>query len=248
MTFTKVSYLTAALALGIASLFAQPVVAQQLTAEQEQNLANIEKLLRRNPDIIPSVAQSLEQFVEQQSAQRKAFNNYYDWLYKNPSHPTLGAADAAHQIVVFTDYNCPYCKKLEPGLEALVKKHPDVQVINVYVPLRQQQVQGLATNSSHFALDIWRSQRSAFTRAHALMMRKSGMHDAQSLRQIAEATDTEQLLQPDPASARVIDSNMKAFQALGLRGTPSILIGQQIIPGYVVEAQLLQAVEQTFGL
>ena len=74
------------------------------------------------------------------------------------------------------------------------------------------------------------------------------MHDAQSLRQIAEATDTEQLLQPDPASARVIDSNMKAFQALGLRGTPSILIGQQIIPGYVVEAQLLQAVEQTFGL
>ena len=98
MTFTKVSYLTAALALGIASLFAQPVVAQQLTAEQEQNLANIEKLLRHNPDIIPSVAQSLEQFVEQQSAQRKAFNNYHDWLYKNPSHPTLGAADGLYRL------------------------------------------------------------------------------------------------------------------------------------------------------
>ena len=57
-------------------------------------------------------------------------------LFHNPATPRLGAGDAALTVVVFTDYNCPYCKRLDPLLEQLVERNPQVAVAFKLLPFK----------------------------------------------------------------------------------------------------------------
>ncbi|EKE82897.1 DsbA family protein [Idiomarina xiamenensis] len=241
---TSLSALSLLLACGLSL----PSQAQSMTQEQTQALAEINALLHEHPQIIASVNSSLQAYVEQLSAQQAALDKQQEWLFNEPSHPRLGDPNSPHQVVVFTDYNCPYCKRLEPSLEKLVTDYPSLQVINIYVPLRQQQVAGLNTNSASYALSVWRDDRQAFQQVHELMMKKSGMHDAKSLKQVASTTQTESLLTASKHSNEVIKKNLEAFSSLGFRGTPTVIIGQQVIPGFVPYEQLQQVVEQQFQL
>ncbi len=55
-------------------------------------------------------------------------------------------------IVNFTDYNCPYCKRLDGELTKLVANYKDVKVINIYVPLKQQVIEGSILTPQHLPL------------------------------------------------------------------------------------------------
>lgn len=61
--------------------------------------------------------------------EQRAQKMVYDFLFNDPDSPRIGAKDPKLTLVVFTDYNCPYCKKFDPYLEKIVEKHPDVAVV-----------------------------------------------------------------------------------------------------------------------
>ena len=162
----------------------------------------------------------------------------------NP-HPTFGEADAKLNIIVFTDYNCPFCKRLEPHLQQLLENYPDIKVTNVIVPLRQGKVADSQVNSAQFAMNVWLNQPTKFPETHHLLYAKNSMHNAQSLKQIAAKTGTEDALRDPSAAEEIIEMNMDVFRQFGLRGTPSLIIGQQLIPGYVEYDTLAEVVEKT---
>ncbi|RUO76069.1 DsbA family protein [Idiomarina seosinensis] len=232
----------------IAVVFTSNVLAQDLTPQQAEELEKVEQLLRENPQLISNIHQGLQRFLEQQSDQQNAFSDHQEWLYQSAAHPILGNNDAMHKIIVFTDYNCPFCKKLEPSLHKLVEEYPSIQIVNVFVPLRQQQVDGLKTNSTLYGLNLWRNHPDAFFEAHNLMMKKSGMHTADSLQSVAQVTGTEAFLSPSDESEAVIRKNMSAFRDLGFRGTPTIIIGQQVTPGYIPYDKLEAIATKQFEL
>ncbi|HAE90661.1 MAG TPA: protein-disulfide isomerase [Idiomarina sp.] len=231
-----------------AALMSNAISAQSLTDNQETDLAQIETMLRDNPQLIGNMRQGLENFLEEQKAQKATYQEYKDWLFDTSTHPTLGNIDAAHSIVIFTDYNCPYCKKLEPSLERLIKEYPSVNVINIIVPLRQRSVDGINTNATEFGLSVWSNASDSYYDVHTLLMSKSGMHNADSLRAIAERTETQAWLEHPQASKETIKKNLQTFQALGFRGTPTIMIGEQWIPGFIQYGQIEQIAKQEFGL
>lgn len=228
--------------------FTQTVFAQELNQQQEESLAQVEQLLRENPKLIPNIHRGLQQFLEQQKSQQSAFSEHHDWLYNAPEHPLMGDTDAENTVVVFTDYNCPFCKKLEPGLHKLIEEYPSIKVVNIFVPLRQQQVDGLKTNSAIYGLSLWRNDPDAYQKAHDLMMKKSGMHTAESLQSVARVTNTDAFLSPSSESEAVIRKNMTAFRDLGFRGTPTIIIGQQVTPGYIPYDRLEAIATEQFDL
>ncbi len=230
------------------SMFSLNVSAQSLSPQQEQDLIAIEQLLRENPAVIGNIRDGLEHFVEQQKAQQSAFETYYPWLYESGQHPVIGDPNAKHSIVIFTDYNCPFCKKLEPGIERIVKNYPSVNVINVIVPLRQQGVAGLSTNSALYGLNVWLNAPEDYYGVHTLLMKKSGMHDASSLRAIAKRSETQSLLKTDNRVEQIVTRNMEAFRDLGFRGTPTIMIGVQWVPGYIEYPKLEALVKEQFNL
>lgn len=225
-----------------------PLQAQSLTAQQQRELNAINSMLNSNPQLISSMHQGLNNYLAQLTKQESFFTENQDWLFNNPFHPTLGDANATHKIVVFTDYDCPYCKRLEPELEKLIAKHPAVQVINILVPLRQQQPAGAHTSSALLALDLWRSNKAQYDKAHPLLMKKSGLHTATSLQQITELTASTDFLSASAHSKQIIERNLAVFSGLGLRGTPAIMIGDQVIPGFVTYPTLLEVTEKEFLL
>ncbi|PSW21508.1 DsbA family protein [Photobacterium sanctipauli] len=233
-----------AVALATASLVATPTIASELTQQQQTNLGKIESLLADNPELIDGLLTNLNMYLVQQDRQAEMLAKYQDWIFKNPSHTTMGNDDATLTIVNVTDYNCPFCKKLDPVLAQLAEEMPnDVRVVNIYVPLKKQDVEGLGTTSAEFALNVWQEQRESYDQVHQLLVRRPQMHDKSSLTRIADATGTKASLERQQDTRLMIDKNYQMFTELGMRGTPAMIIGDEIIGGYMPIDRLRPIVE-----
>jgi protein-disulfide isomerase len=56
-------------------------------------------------------------------------------LAQDPALPVMGAANGDVTIVEFSDYNCPYCKAMQPRLEALLKADRKVKLVMMEYPI-----------------------------------------------------------------------------------------------------------------
>ena len=191
----------------------------ELSTEQTQQLEEINQFLKENPSTISGLHTSLEQYVAGQEQSKKAQAGSHDWLYNNDAHPITGNPDGKSVIINFTDYNCPYCKRLEKGLVQLASENSDIKVINVYLSFKQQQVAGLDTNAALYAMKVWKDNPEAFPEVNRLLMAKSGIHSKSSLEAVAKKTGTEAELKTTKEQNQVLTTNHQKFSALGLTGT-----------------------------
>ena len=227
------------------SLFVAPLLhAETLSATQQKQLSEITDLLQQNPEVIPDLHTNLTQYLAGQSTISNTLKDNHDFLYNNTKHPYVGSENPKLTIINFTDYNCPYCKRLESGLVAMVDKYPDLRVVNVYLPFQQRMIPRLDTNTAWYALNVWENDRANFAEVHRLMMAKPSRHDSKSIFKIANMTGTKDQLTATPAKKVLVEKSEKIFRDLGLRGTPSLIIGDQIIPGFIPEAQLEEAIKK----
>lgn len=222
-----------------ATLLLSPLVsAQSVTTAQEQQLTEITSLLRQNPELIEGLHTNLSQYLDGQKSLDSILKPNHDYLYNNPQQPYFGAENPKLTIINFTDYNCPYCKRLESGLVEVIKKHPEIRVVNILLPFQQRMIPELKTNTAWYALNVWENDRSKFAEVHRLMMAKPSRHDSTSVMKIADLTQTQKELTPNPKKEELVEKNEKIFSQLGLRGTPSLIIGNEIIPGFIPQEDL----------
>ncbi len=59
-------------------------------------------------------------------------------LAQDPGAPVIGNPNADVTIVEFSDYNCPYCKAMEPRLEALLKADRRVKLVLMEYPFSRR--------------------------------------------------------------------------------------------------------------
>jgi len=224
-------------------LLSTETVAENITTTQQKQLNDISTILKQNPEVIEGLHENLKKYIEDQSSILTTLKENHDYLYNNPMHPYFGAAAPKLTIINFTDYNCPFCKRLESGLESVIEDFPEVRVVNVYLPFQQRMIPGMETNTAWYALNVWENDRENFTEVHRLMMAKPSRHDKKSIMKIAELTNTQEALQATEKQKIKVEKNERIFSQLGLRGTPSLIIGDQIIPGFIPQAQLEKLIE-----
>ncbi|KAB2825089.1 DsbA family protein [Aliivibrio finisterrensis] len=228
-----------------ASLFLSPLVsAETISSAQEKQLAEISDLLRQNPEIIEGLHTNLLQYIDSQQSLSSILTLNHDYLYNNPKHPYFGAENPKLTIINFTDFNCPYCKRLESGLVDVLKAYPEVRVVNVFLPFQQRMVPGLKTNTAWYALDVWEKKPEQYAEVHRLMMAKPSRHDSKSIMKIAELTGTQQELTPNQEKVKMVEKSEQIFTQLGLRGTPSLIIGNEIIPGFIPTEDLKAIIDK----
>ncbi|MDA2940813.1 DsbA family protein [Enterobacter cloacae] len=161
---------------------------------------------------------------QEQRAQRLV----YDFLFNDPDSPRIGAKNPKLTLVVFTDYNCPYCKKFDPYLEKIVEKHPEVAVVFKFLPFRSES----SLTAARDALTVWRSHPEQFMKFNETLMAKKGYHDDASIQEAQKRAGVN-VATPDDTSLVTVKRSLITAEKLGIQGTPATLIGEGLLPGWV---------------
>jgi protein-disulfide isomerase len=163
-------------------------------------------------------------------------------ILRNPGTPVVGAADADVSLVEYFDYNCPYCKKLAPALQALLKADARVALVYKDWPILGD-VSAYAARSALAA-----GFQGKYLLAHDTLMGAARLaSDSQVDSLLRHAGLNMVQLKADAISHAVVindllQRNDTEARALGIRGTPGLLVGRHIINGVYDVAGLQQAV------
>jgi protein-disulfide isomerase len=141
----------------------------------------------------------------------------------------MGPRDAANTIVLFTDFQCPYCAKLDARLRELTSKRSDVRVVLRHHPLPMHPDARLAAKAAiaadlqgkltSFSRTLFENQ-GMLDRAHLVDLAGRAGLDQKKFEADLDAPSTSQLLAADEALAAKLD----------VRGTPTSFIdGNRIV-------------------
>lgn len=161
----------------------------------------------------------------------------------DPDVPVLGNPKGDVTIVEFFDYQCPYCRKLHPDLMRLVAEDGKIRLVLKDWPILTQFSQVAAK------LALAARYQGKYAEAHAALMETSGRLDQDKIRAAAvkagldlDKVDSD-VKTRGPEIAAVLARNAEQADALGLTGTPGILVGPFKVPNLGYE-DLKQAVAQ----
>ena len=101
-----------------------------LSAHPEKMGEAVATYLAEHPEFLVAASESLrqrQQASQQQMLVQMALANQAALLDTNS--PSVGPKDAKAAVVMFFDYQCSYCGKMAPVVEALVKANPDVRFV-----------------------------------------------------------------------------------------------------------------------
>jgi protein-disulfide isomerase len=160
------------------------------------------------------------------AAQKPAVLSLKDALMHDAASPIVGNPEGDVTIVAFTDYNCPYCKKSEADLDALVTGDPKIKIIYKDWPI-------LAKSSVAAAkIAIAAGFQGKYAEMHKALMRMNARpaNDGDiSQAVIAAGVDVTKLNKDldkrDGEIVSLIKRNIQEADALQLKGTPVYLIG-----------------------
>ncbi len=139
-------------------------------------------------------------------------------------------------MVEFFDYNCGYCKKVYPSILALQKREKDVRLIFKELPI-------LGPSSVYAAKAAFAAKRQGqYLPFHnALMSRRGGLNHAaviETARRLGLDIERLKADMEDPEIAAVIERNRKLAGTMEIRGTPTMIIGDTLVPGAIDSEQM----------
>ena len=205
-------------------------------AEREAFRAEVRAYLLENPEILMeamNVLQSREQaaavkneniiVVENHNA---IFNDGVSWVGGNP--------DGDITLVEFLDYRCGYCRKAWQEVNELVKSDGNIRIIMKEFPILGEQ----SVISSRFAIAVLQLHGSdAYIKAHDALISLRADATPKTLERLAGDLGHNwtklQTRMDAPEVTVVIEANRALAQKLNISGTPTFVVDNTMVQGYV---------------
>jgi protein-disulfide isomerase len=159
--------------------------------------------------------------------------------------PPVGAKNGGVTIVEYFDYNCPVCRALEPQIRQLLADDPQVRLVRKDFPIfgaaseYAAYCSFAASNEAQYQTihdALIGAPRNLESKADVIaVLKAAGLNVAR----IASDVD----LHESEFHDRLARSIREA-QQLGIRGTPGIIVGKQLLAGRVDYARLQQLIGQ----
>ncbi|MBR4507056.1 MAG: thioredoxin domain-containing protein [Alphaproteobacteria bacterium] len=210
-----------------------------------------------NPMILQEMANGYQeqQAAEKNKAIRKAVKSGAEAMMADA--PILGNVDAKNTIFIWTDFSCPYCRRVHGELEKVLKERDDVRVVlkNFSIhgdlsdaPARAVIAAKIQDNSKAAALATSlmtkeyyspedmkdRSKLGAKVKANVLKFAKDAGLDTKQL----EADMEGEVVTRELANVRGM------AQEFDINGTPFLIINEQAFPGAVPYKTIIEALEK----
>jgi protein-disulfide isomerase len=171
---------------------------------------------------------------EHEAAETRAqIVKHQDELVRDAKSPQGGNPAGDVTIVEFFDYRCPYCKQVEPALEALLKEDNRLRVVYKEFPILGPQ----SLIASQVSLAALKQGPQKYARLHMALMNAKGEMSQESILKAAESAGLDVAKIKADMNGRDIDAlikrNYDLAEALNIRGTPAFIIGNAITPGAV---------------
>ena len=222
-------------------------VAETAPMDRDRLREEIRAYLLENPEVLVEAMQVLEQRriarEEEQAVALVAelgddiFNDGYSWVGGNP--------DGSITVVEFLDYRCGFCKRAHPAVSELVESDGDIRLIVKEFPILGPD----STLSSRFAMATLISQGpDAYKDLSDTMMSHGGPLNQGALPGIAQKAGIDfaatQAALDDPKIDDQIAANMALAEKLDISGTPTFVIGDKIVRGFLPLEEMREVVAQ----
>ncbi len=127
----------------------------------------------------------------------------------------IGDPTAKNKIAVFTDPDCPHCRKLHPILQGVADTRKDVA----------------------FYVKIYSINKNSYDKAKAIAC-------AQSLSVLDDAMAGKEIAAPEGCESSQLDANIALGRSIGVRSTPTLVFPDgSVIPGAKTAEQILQILD-----
>jgi len=218
-------------------------------ALDDNDKPQIEKIIReyllKNPEIIQEMQQlfAAKQQAQQVAKQQDALKQKAQAIFDSKYQVEIGNPDAKYKVVEFFDYNCPYCQRAMLDMEKILKNNPDVKFVIKEWPVLGQQ--SYETHIVSIAFSILMPEKY-----HDFHQQLLGMKGRKGEKNAVELALTfgldEQLLRAEMKKPYVLEAlreNNSIADDLGITGTPSYVIGNEVVFGAVGVTKLMTHIE-----
>jgi len=212
--------------------------ADDLSASQRGEVERIvREYLVAHPEVIQDAMTELEkrQSAAESEKHKAAVKQYSQALFASPRQVVLGNPDGNVTFVEFFDYNCGYCKRAMDDMLTLLKDDPKLKVV-----LKEFPVLGPGSvEAAQVAVAVRMQDKTGkkYLEFHQKLLGARGQADKARALAVAKDIGLDMgRLDKDLASAEVkatLQESFKLAEALGLNGTPSYVIGDDVVVGAV---------------
>ena len=238
----------------LAAALALPASAMDLTeltdAERAQFRAEVRSYLMDNPEVIMEAVELLQTREAQQQAQADVnmvsdnadaiFNDGYSWVGGNP--------DGDITLVEFLDYRCGYCKRAHGEVAKLLETDGNIKLIVKEFPILGDQ----SMLASRFAVATKQvAGGDAYKQLNDALMAFNGEVSLPALRRLGESFDLdvpaiEAKMDSDEVIQEITQTRALA-QKLQITGTPTFVMQDEMLRGYLPYDQMMALVDEKRG-
>lgn len=198
--------------------------------------AIVRAYILENPEIIPEAVEIL-----QQRESSKRLTSVGGKLKTPFPGAEMGNPNGDVTLVEFTDYNCGFCRSSVADVQKLVANDRNVRVIFREVPI-------LSQTSRDAALWALAAAKQGKHKAFHDAMFSGARPDAQSIRAAAAKAGMNlgaaEKFAASPEARAEVENNLALMQQIGVSGTPTFVIGDQILEGALGYEALKTAVDR----
>jgi len=229
------------------SLITGPAQALDLNAlsaaEKAEFGAQVREYLLENPEVIIEAINILEERnaaaeaeADKQLVAANAdalFNDGYSWVGGNP--------DGDITLVEFMDYRCGYCRRAVPEVASLLSEDGNIRLVIKELPILGE----ASVISSRFAVATKQvAGDDAYKQVHDALLEFGGEPNEVTLRRLSDGLglDSDAILAAMNSDevTEEINQTRELARKMNISGTPSFVLGTEMLRGYLTADQMLQ--------
>ena len=250
-TVSKILIGLALVTVPVVALHAQSNAAKDtsLTDAQKTAVENVvrELLLKKEPELIVKAAQEMQSRMEKEQASKSvaSITENKSKIYNDPTSQVIGNPKGDVTIVEFFDYQCGYCKMVQPTIVKLIEKDKNVRVVLKELPILGpgSQIAAQAALAS-----VPQGKYLAF---HNALMEKKDRLSEETVMETAKSVglDVAKLKNDmkDPKIEKIIKDNIALASSIGANGTPAFVIADKLHPGAIQPDMMDDLIAQARG-